>query len=424
MHHVSRANVLEALMTRRILVLVALAAVTGCGGRPTSEPASAAATGATPATPPVETSATAPKPSSQSFAEGKDYVVVERVRILDSEGFDQPVEAMSVLLPRGWQTQAGVRWRGVNECRGEMINWSMASTSPDGAIRFDVLPVRSFGWQEDPMLQQAALQAAQQGGCPVSQPFDAGAYLQHLAQQELGGATVESVRPDQTLESVIQRISADANATAQRFGTGLEQSGSGVYASLAWPDGSKGIANIGVMVSLKRGRDQFSGRPNGFASSMVFHQAVIRFPADRQAEAVRIFGMALTSHRVNPVWQRAKDNFLTQLGNIEHAGRMERLRLQGEQSAAYAKAQSEASDQRMRDWELRQASSDRQQSQFIQTIREVETWRDSGGTPVELSAGYSHGWSRPDGSYILTNNSLFDPAVALQQNWTRMEKTP
>jgi len=26
--------------------------------------------------------------------------------------------------------------------------------------------------------------------------------------------------------------------------------------------------------------------------------------------------------------------------------------------------------------------------------------------PVELSAGYSHGWSRPDGSYILTNNSL------------------
>ena len=115
---------------------------------------------------------------------------------------------------------------------------------------------------------------------------------------------------------------------------------------------------------------------------------------------------------------------MTRLGNSEHAGRMERLRLMGEQSAAYAVAQSEASDARMRSWEQLQASSDRQQTRFIQTIREVETWKDNSGSPVELSAGYSHGWSRPDGSYILTNNSLFDPAVALQQNWTRLEKAP
>ena len=65
---------------------------------------------------------------------------------------------------------------------------------------------------------------------------------------------------------------------------------------------------------------------------------------------------------------------------------------------------------------------DPEHPRFIQTIREVETWKDSGGSPVELSAGYSHGWSRPDGSYILTNNSNFNPAVELQQNWERMEK--
>ena len=46
----------------------------------------------------------------------------------------------------------------------------------------------------------------------------------------------------------------------------------------------------------------------------------------------------------------------------------------------------------------------------------------SSGAPVELSAGYDHGWSRPDGAYILTNNSTFDPAVVFQQNWTKMEK--
>jgi hypothetical protein len=103
---------------------------------------------------------------------------------------------------------------------------------------------------------------------------------------------------------------------------------------------------------------------------------------------------------------------------------MERLRLMGKQSKAYAKSQSDASNARMRDWERGQASSDASQRRFIQTIREVETWKDGEGNPVELSAGYSHGWSKPDGSYILTNNSLFDPAVELQQNWVRMQKPP
>ena len=101
---------------------------------------------------------------------------------------------------------------------------------------------------------------------------------------------------------------------------------------------------------------------------------------------------------------------------------MERLRLMGEQSAAYAKAQSEASDPRMRDWERSQASSDANQHRFIQTIREVETWKDSNGDSVELSIGYNYGGSRPNGSIILTNNSLFDPAVEFLQNWTRMQK--
>jgi hypothetical protein len=54
----------------------------------------------------------------------------------------------------------------------------------------------------------------------------------------------------------------------------------------------------------------------------------------------------------------------------------------------------------------------------------LETWKDSNGDNVELSAGYNFGWSRPNGSIILTNNSLFDPAVEFQENWTRMQKRP
>ncbi len=359
--------------------------------------------------------------AASNLVEGRDYVVLERVRILDEMGFDRPVEAMSVLVPRGWRTESGVRWKGVGECRGEIVTWQMTATSPDGAIRFAALPLRSFVASQNGMTQQALLAASQQGGCAVSAPFDAARYLDDLARNQLGATAVSDVRTDESLRGLLEKLDAQSNAASQQYGTRMRQTGSAVYGTLAWPDGSKGLANVGVSVIESPSVD-FTGAPNGFASTTVFHQVYIRYPAAREAEALRFFGTILASHRMNPVWTQAKESFLTRLGNAEHAGRMERIRLMGEQSAAYAKAQSEASDARMRDWERAQASSDASQSRFIQTIREVETWKDASGSPVELGAGYDFGWSRPDGSIILTNSSLFDPAVALQQNWTRMEK--
>ena len=299
--------------------------------------------------------------TSSGLVEGKDYVVLERVRILDEMGFDRPVEAMSVLVPRGWRTESGVRWKGVNECRGEIVTWQMTATSPDGAIQFTVLPVRSFSFFQNQMLQQGALAAQQQGGCWVSPPFNAGQYLENLAHNQLGGATVNNIRRDERLESFLEKLSAQSNATSQQYGTGMQMSGSAVYGNLTWPDGTKGLAQISVSVLMNQGRDMFTGAPNGFATTTVTHQAIIRYPAPREAEALKVFGTISASHRMNPIWQQAKDGFLTRLGNIEHAGRMERLRLQGEQARAYAKAQSDASDARMRDWERQQASSDASQ---------------------------------------------------------------
>jgi hypothetical protein len=360
--------------------------------------------------------------TASRLVEGKDYVVLERFRILDQMGFDRPVEAMSVLVPRGWRTEGGIRWRGINECRGEMVNWQVSATSPDGAIQFIRLPDRSFLFFQDQMLQQGAIAAQRQGGCSVSAPFNAAQYLENLARNGLGGASVSDIRADPATGAVVAQIVNMSNETSRQYRTGIESSGSAVYGTLTWPDGSKGLAQVALMVSMTRSNDMFTGAPNGSASTIVFHQVVIRYPPAREAEALKVFGTISSSHRVNPIWKQAKESFMTRLGNSEHAGRMERLRLQGEQAAAYARAQSDAADARMRDWERAQASSDATQHRFIQTIREVETWKDSSGSPVELNAGYSHGWSRPDGSYLLTNNSLFNPAVQFQQNWERMQK--
>lgn len=360
--------------------------------------------------------------TASGLVEGKDYVVFERVRILDEQGFDQPVEAMSLLMPRGWRTEGGVRWKNVNECRGEMITWQFSADSPDGQIQYRVLPARSFSYQQDPMLRQAAIAEARQGGCGVSQPFDAEQYIEQWARTELGGATVSDIHTPEAMQAGIDQLDAQANATSRQYGTNVNQTSKVVFGTLTWPDGDKGMAQVLVQNAVNQSVGMFDGQPNGWSTTSIPLRAYIRYPPEREAEAIKLFMTFGATHRVNPVWQQAHQQFLTRLGNMEHAGRMERLRLQGEQSAAYARAQSDASDARMRDWERKQASSDASHDRFIQTVREVETWKDTSGGAVELSAGYQHGWSRPDGSIILTNNSLFDPAVELQQNWSRMEK--
>lgn len=358
--------------------------------------------------------------STPRAIEGRDFILFERVRLLDEMGFDQPVEAMSVLAPRGWKTQGGVRWKRISECRGEMVTFSMSSVSPDQSVRLDIYPARSFVWSDERTLNQENIAASRHGGCFVRQPVTAAEYLEKFAGTELGYALVSEIRIDEGLQATIDRINEATNAAARQDGTGRVQIGEAIYATLTWPDGTRGLANIGLSVAQKHARGRVAA--DGLALTTVFHQAVIRYRPEREAEALKLFGTVLASHRVNPVWQQAKDDFMARVGAVDDAGSVERLRLTGEASAAYAASHGHGAGEPLRDWERPSRASDVHQHRFIQTIREVETWQDASGSPVELGAGYTHGWSRPDGAYILTNSSLFDPAVEFKESWTRMQK--
>lgn len=360
--------------------------------------------------------------ASGTYTEGTDYVVLERVRFLDRMGFDRPVEAFSLLFPRGWKTEGGVKWRGIQECRSDLVSNYVKASSPDGSMQLEIYPSRTFQWADDQMMLQGLRAGVQQGGCEVNQPFTAEEYLTGLAQQDLG-ATASNIHRDEGRTQHFQKLDQESNEIARRYGNNMEQNSVVAFGDLTWPDGTRGIAHVLVVNIVMRMQNYLTGGTDMVTSTSVPYLAVIRFPAGRREEASRLYGTVNASVRTNPVWQQAKTNFLTQLGNIEHAGRMERIRLQGEASKAYAQAQSEASDQRMRSWENQQASQDRQHKAFVQTIREVETWKDASGSAVEMSAGYDQAWSRGDGTYILSNKPGFDPSAVFQdQQWTEMKR--
>ena len=81
--------------------------------------------------------------SNKNYVEGEDYLVYNRVRILDKKGFTEPQEAYSILLPKNWQHQGEVEWNfpGTN-CDG-IWGWLKAK-SADGKFNFQLFPDKIF----------------------------------------------------------------------------------------------------------------------------------------------------------------------------------------------------------------------------------------------------------------------------------------
>lgn len=359
--------------------------------------------------------------SEKNASGGKNYLLVKRARILDTMGFDQPVEAGSVLLPDGWKMEGGVKWKGINECRAEIIQQELTVTSPDGEIEFTYYPIRSFVYTADPQFRELLQVGANSGGCQIAEPLDAAEYLREFARDQLN-AEVRNVSTDPEREEMFRGINDKLNSQNRGQGVATSVQTTFVNSELRFRDGKEGVGQTGVSQYTTRHPNYMQGGSISSTSTNVFYNTVVKFPSERRKEALEVAALIITSSRTNPVWNDAKTQFLTKLGNIEHAGRMERIRLVGEQSRAYARERDRAMDENMRSWERRQASSDASHQKYIRSIREVEVWQNDKGDPVELTSGYKYGYSRPDGSYILTDDSRFDPAIEFKEEWKKMEK--
>jgi hypothetical protein len=141
----------------------------------------------------------------------------------------------------------------------------------------------------------------------------------------------------------------------------------------------------------------------------------VRCPAGKEAEARKLLSTVMASFRINPEWQAGVQRMVNNVAAVEQRETAKRAAIQRD-------AANYAADLQQRSWEERQASQDRVAEGWSQALRGVETWSDGHGGSIELNAGYNEAWSRPDGSYILSNDPNFDPNVAFRENWEKLEK--
>lgn len=380
------------------------------------------------------------------YVEGKDYTVLQRARFMDDVGFERPAEAFSVLVPRGWKHEGGIVWKSLQECRGEMVSSTWRVTSPDGAIRFQTLPLHAWGWSSEPMMLQQMQMMRQQGGCEVGGVIDAAQYMREVyVPRELQGATITDVRGNETATRELQDQASRNMATLRQYSGGgqVNVSADAAIARLTWDDGTEGIALVSVFNVITDMPNQFTGAVQRITNSNASERSYIRFPAGRRAEAEALLANLKSSYRTNPQWKEAIEGYFVRMRQQQdamhhqrmqaiadataadaraHAGRLADIERQGDANTARFNQRMASMDTSMRSWEAQQSSQDRMHTAFVQSIREVETWQGGDGT-VELSSGYGQAWSRGDGSYILSNSPSFDPRAALQdQTWQELKR--
>jgi hypothetical protein len=359
-----------------------------------------------------------------NMVEGKDYVILKRFRVVDNQGFNQPVEVSSFLLPANWQVNSDVQWNVSNKCIAEMLQASMQASSPDKAFEITMFPATQFDWSDDPVFLDAMQRGYNLHSCNITQPLDAAGFINQALAPSMK-AQVKSVKPMDEVQQKMDEGAMQMTNTARQAGNNAySHRGFASEGLLQFEDGKEGIALCTLMQTITTMPGTQGGMSNTY-QCYVSMRIVMKYAVGNEAMARKILSTFLGSAKMNPQWTNTVQAIFADIGRkaqIEIGTRIEIAR----------QAQEEIGKNISRNWERINNNSANSSSSssnngmdtegFSQYLRGVDSWTDDSGNKVELSSGYTNAWSKGDGSYLLSNNPTFDPNVAFNESWSRLKQ--
>jgi hypothetical protein len=346
------------------------------------------------------------------------------IKVYDNQGWGQPVLAYTMLVPDGWRVEGGIQWHSQWHCLStDAITNQLRVTSPDGRYAFEAFPDYGASWYDDAYKVQTHQQQLAMGQqvCPLARPFNASGFLTGIFVPAFRrGAQIESVQQNR------QAAQALYDQITQSYGALLRATGGQVSTDAARvilrEQGSEEVVMANTAVTATRGMSATAAANGQIAYSTDYTLGAskvvsFRAPVGQLQQMEPLFGAMLGSIHINPAWQAAITQFLTNMGNIQTRGAIDRANIMRD-------AQNQIGDTIMSTWQRRQDSLDRISRSWSQTIRGTGDFVDPAtNTTVELPWGYDNVWSDGNGEYLLTTIQGFNPNSDLRtnQNWTQMQ---
>ncbi len=355
-----------------------------------------------------------------NMTEGKDYVILKRFRVEDKQGFDNPVEVSSFVLPASWQMTSNVQWNMYSKCLPEIVQVSANAKSADGDYELIFYPATQFDWSTDAVQLDAMRRGFYAVVCNLAQPQDAAGYIRNTLAPGIN-AQAKSAKVIPQLQQLMDAGAMQQTQLARQAGNNAySHRGSAAEGLLQFADGKEGLAVCTVMQTIVT----VPGTQGGMASNIqcyVSMRMVLKYKAGNEAMARKIMSTFFSSTKLNPTWFNAVTNFFIAKGKNIQDNNWKHIQ-------EIHAVQQQQGENIIRNWEQKNDAStaafSKNNDGFGQYLRGVDNWTDADGNKVELTSGYSNAWSKGDGSYIMSNNPAFDPNVELggTQSWGRMKQ--
>ncbi|MFP2956858.1 hypothetical protein ACLEPN_03245 [Myxococcus sp. 1LA] len=278
-----------------------------------------------------------------------------------------------------------------------ILNNGKAAMSGPGNVNVYALPLRSFMFSHDPMLQELS----RRNGAPM-RPFYSMDQVVH--EDLLPGAGRDGAR-------LVNQFDAPPIAMADKgFSDLLYKVGPVRQLFLArvteWID-AKGQPYV-IVIHL-------SATDMGNMVSWNYHCHALDAPKERYEESRGILLNALAGVQYNPEYVRAYNQgemARAQAGfNAIHQQRMQANRAAFEAQQRTFHEKNDAINQSISSaYAHGSATSDRMHHRFMNYVKDAETVRNPGdGRRYQVQTGAQHYWMNGDGQYVPSNNPNYDP---------------
>ena len=343
-------------------------------------------------------------------------LVYERKALRDSQGFQ--MEALHMLVPRGWDFQGQVTWN--TQASPPAASFSLEVVSPDGRSRFTLMPEQGYFWSRDPGLQQSWSQL----GTEILQPLTAVDYITQVYLPRVRGwAQVSEVTDLPAVAENARQIDAYHMQVFHQispftFPFQLDADAARVQAWFS-REGEQQVEEISTTIhSSKMSMPSLTSYGQVPAISWQAQTLSFLAPSSRMQEQAKHMRVMFDSLTYNPAWA---------LANIKLAATVTRQRIQARQAWFNAmqrvrQSQLEVSDMITQSYEQRSAAYDRIFDNYSQAIRSVDAYDDPvSGQEVELPNGYENAWTNGD-TCLLSEDPTYNPNIGSTQNWEPMER--
>lgn len=337
-------------------------------------------------------------------------VRVQSAKIIDRNGFGQPMVAATMMIPVGWKTDGGIVWsQNMSGCGPNVphINWT--ASAPDGSSAIQYMPEEKWSGHN---MQYPGMQ---QGPCPNVRVTDPRQYITQYVQRVRPNARMLDYRERTDIVDGVAKMMPPTMPDS--YGIQTRQWIGAGDVLLGYELQGREMRELVGVVAIFSKTQMADGMGGVMETYSTFALPSFSYRAPEGQLDFDKAAMLRNSYRADPSWSAKINQFHANIARTNAKGAADRARIRSQTNR-------EISDMQMDSWRKQQESSDRGTREFNEYISGVETYDDPiNGGSVQLDNTYDNAWQLNDGTYVLTDDPSFNPYAATGQDGQRLEPT-